>query len=829
MKKTFKTILVLLLALSMVLSLAACGSKDDETPDGKKPNKKEEETPEFAYKTDFKEIYKSKNPMQPALITDDGFYGVTNEVVGKEIPEGAVEEYEGQYDIREPRICFVSNDGTVTRLENYVPAAVDVDKEGKQQFYSGTGIEKLFRSSDGSLVAVESTYANWYEGNQDPMAPDFNDYENYRNENHTYFRTLDNTGAEISCAEAAAGPDDGENSYVQMYSALMDDSGNIIAGTDKGLRIYSTDGGIVSDISSGGFQLDSLIQLGDGRIAAMGYEDGAGQTLRVVDIAAGSFGESLPLPYDAWNLFGSKGGYDLCYSDGASLYGYTLADQKVDKIVSWINCDVKGDNLSSISVGEDGTVTAYSSEYSKDGEEVTLTRITINKVPYDSVPHKQTLRLATMYTDYILRDMVIDFNRSHDDVRIEVDDYSEYDRMEAINDPQSGPTMTADGAAESKGYTKFMTEIMAGNTPDIMALGSLPYRQLAAKGILADLYPLMDADGELKREDFFPNVLKALETDGKLCSICTSFGVQTVIGASSVVGDTPGWTYEDYEAALAGMPEGCTGFDIYSTKEDMLNSALAYEMENLVDWSTGECHFNTPEFISLLEFANGFAAKFDWENHEWGPEDEAGYRISNGLQMLQRTGIWSVQELFYSETGDLFGGDYTYIGFPTTSGVGNALSLNNIYAIGSSCENKEAAWEFLREMLIPDAQREIYGIPINKTVYDEQMKEATTIQYEKDENGNYLLDPEGEKIPVARGFKYNEETGESIPAYVISQELADRVDELVCGTERVMDFSDSIYSIVIEEAQAYFQGQKSAEEVAKLIQSKASIYVNEQR
>ena len=39
----------------------------------------------------------------------------------------------------------------------------------------------------------------------------------------------------------------------------------------------------------------------------------------------------------------------------------------------------------------------------------------------------------------------------------------------------------------------------------------------------------------------------------------------------------------------------------------------------------------------------------------------------------------------------------------------------------------------------------------------------------------------------------------------------------------------SIMDIVTEQAAAYFSGQKSAEEVAKLIQSKANIYINEQR
>ena len=45
----------------------------------------------------------------------------------------------------------------------------------------------------------------------------------------------------------------------------------------------------------------------------------------------------------------------------------------------------------------------------------------------------------------------------------------------------------------------------------------------------------------------------------------------------------------------------------------------------------------------------------------------------------------------------------------------------------------------------------------------------------------------------------------------------------------MMDYDTSIINIVKEEAAAYFAGQKSAEEVTKLIQSKANIYINEQK
>lgn len=136
------------------------------------------------------------------------------------------------------------------------------------------------------------------------------------------------------------------------------------------------------------------------------------------------------------------------------------------------------------------------------------------------MPHKESITLAAIYIDYDIQDMIVKFNRSNDQYRIEVKDYSEY------NNDQDG---------WDAGQTKLNTEILSGNLPDIFCLNGLNYRQLASKGLLEDLYPYIDADSELSRDDFFPSVLQAFEEDGKLCTTLSGIYINSVIGASSVV------------------------------------------------------------------------------------------------------------------------------------------------------------------------------------------------------------------------------------------------------------------------------------------------------
>jgi len=393
-------------------------------------------------------------------------------------------------------------------------------------------------------------------------------------------------------------------------------------GMDQGgIKAIAPDGSTAYIIESDTW-IDSMVKLGDGTLAATLWGDN-GMQLMPIDTEAGAFGEPIDIPNNAYYFYTGGGDYDLYFTSGVYFYGLDLETGEATNLFNWINCDVNGDNLSGINVTEDGKVVGYTNEWDEDTETYTCEMVTVQKVPYDSVPHKEVLTLACMYLDWEVRNMIIDFNRKNETHRIEVLDYSQYNTEEDYE----------------AGLTKLNTEIMAGNMPDILHLNQLSYRQLAAKGLLADMYEFMAKDSEIKKENYFENVLGALEVDGKLYTTCPTFQISTVMGAASVVGDTPGWTYDEFNAALASMPEGCTAFDIYTTRADILHNCLALDMEQFVDWNTGKVSFDSEAFIDILEFANSFPSEFDWENYEWSEEDDTMNRIAQGKQMLMSSYI----------------------------------------------------------------------------------------------------------------------------------------------------------------------------------------------
>ena len=736
--------------------------------------------------------------MQLTSLTEDGFYSFSSEKVPND-SENAKEMFE-RY---ESRIMFVGFDGSASQLPNYRPLSPEKDRTGKYDYFITSSPQYLIPLQSGDLAVIEIVSEGWVT--KDGLTEEDEDYwMYYEYSSESCFRLLNADGSEKLCRTIPLEQDQ------YLSCAVPDREGNIVCLAGDTLLVFSPEGELLRTFGNGMY-FERLVSLRSGVLFALAWTD-YGVEIYPVDTRRGEFGNGRKLPEGAYNIVPGGGDYSLYYSNGSSFYGYDLESGKGVKLFSWLSTDVAYELYSDFAITESGSVIGVINE-NMDGyidSEPVYRLFEVKQVPASSVREKKTLTMAVQWMDYDAGLAALNFNRSNEDYRIEILDYSvynnEYDYSAARN--------------------RLLEDVMAGNMPDILALNDLPVDRLAAKGLLEDLYPFMDADPELSRENFFPNVLAQCEKDGKLVSTVNGFSISSVIGESSVVGEKPGWTYEEFAAALSSMPEGCRPMSAYNTREDILSACLGLGMDKYVNWSTGECSFENEEFATLLKFAAHFPETYNWDNYDWETDSDE-ICLADGRQMLTTAWVSGVEDVVYNEW--VFGGrSYTYIGYPTASGTGNCMSLSSGFAMSSGSSEKQAVWHFLRTFFTDEYQEKQYLLPVSKTAFEARLKEAMTEKYETSAEGEPVLDESGSPVPVVRS-SYIDSNGNLHENYALSQVQADKLRELVETTTRINTLDETVLAIVTEQAGAYFRGEKSIEEVAGLVQTEVSNYINAQR
>ncbi len=122
----------------------------------------------------------------------------------------------------------------------------------------------------------------------------------------------------------------------------------------------------------------------------------------------------------------------------------------------------------------------------------------------------------------------------------------------------------------------------------------------------------------------------------------------------------------------------------------------------------------------------------------------------------------------------------------------------------------------------------MWSLPTNRVAFEKGLENAMTPQYLRNADGSFLLDENGERIEQDRlVWRLGSLT---VHIKALTQEQADKLLELVRTTTKIRNSYDAeIMTMITGEAEAFFSGQKTAEEVGKLLQSKVTIYINEQR
>lgn len=782
-----KRITALLVSFLMLLSiLSGCGEKEEESGNL------------ITYLPTFHKLDEQITNVGTACSGLDVMYFIAYVPGGTET---YTDQFTGEtfdYQTDREALFRIKLDGTgLEEMTGFVKTEIPEGRQG------GAYINNMLVGPDGSLWIIENINTYYYDLPEDfdPMTGDMWQYYT-EDQNKTVARKLAPDGTETAsydlsaiAAELDGAEQEGYSYYI--YDCCIDQAGNLYfffygqAGT---LVVLSPDGQVLMTLEDDNIG-ENMVRLNDGRVAVMCY--GENMAMRPVDLEKKDWGEGLTTPADFYNFFSGAGEYLYFYSTSSSVMG-CKADGTIEKLFTWINCDLNQDELQGVTVCSLEKVVAMRNDWS--GETPTNELVVLDRAEITPENQRKTLTLAVMWLNYDLRNVVLDYNRSNTEYRIEVQDYSEYNTQDDYN----------------AGMTKLTTEIISGKVPDMFVADGLPLRQYGAKGLLEDLLPYLDADEELGgREGLVQPVLNAMLQDGKLYQVASRFSINTATSSSRLVGDVTGWTIEEAWAAMEKMPEGASLMDAYTTQSSLLRQLLRWNLGSYVNWDTGECYFDTGEFQDLLEFSTLAPKKIEYDDEEWmyyQPEN----RIREGMQLMTVQSFYDWYSLLYQQS--YWGSDMVYVGFPADDRRGSAFTVENSLAMSSKCQHKEAAWQFLRGQLTGESDFG-WAFPIQKAAFDSYMEEAMTPDTWTDENGNVIEYPKVEYMV----------NGETIKIMAMSQEDYDRFEALLNNTTKMADYDESIMEIVMDEAQPFLAGKCSAEKVARMVQSRVMLYVNEQR
>nr|WP_302601320.1 hypothetical protein [uncultured Acetatifactor sp.] len=491
-----------------------------------------------------------------------------------------------------------------------------------------------------------------------------------------------------------------------------------------------------------------------------------------------------------------------------TLYLFDGEEGAARKVLRWGDSDIFSSSVGQLwPAGEDGILAQCHSSNgdSGSGQEWYL----LVRTPVGELPEKELVVLASLNPGEDLRSAVVEYNRQSERYHCIIEQYG---HVPGTGD-DTGASIRLDAA------------LLSSSPPDILDLWSVDIYKYAEKGVLEDLSPYIEGSGTVRREDFLDGVLEGYTIGGSLVCVPTRFILDTIVGRDSQTDLLEGWGIEDVYTLMESHPEMTelvsSGFRRLDGPEGgraegkgrdyMLKEFFpAYYLERFVDWEAGECSFDSGEFRELLLWLEGHVEKERprtaigvtiWES-DYVPE----------YALLMEAGGVEFDDLLRIEIQ--IGGKVRFLGFPTADGRGTAACrvMDKLGMVSHSL-HKEGAWDFL-EYFISRGAEDSYYLPTQISSLRDMAEKAA------DPQPGMLTDHYSVRIGIGDDVHEMDE----FPQY-----LTDALMEQIEG----MDFrprsaaEEQIIEIVAEEADIYYKGDKSLEDVTAVIQNRVELLLKE--
>ena len=441
----------------------------------------------------------------------------------------------------------------------------------------------------------------------------------------------------------------------------------------------------------------------------------------------------------------------------------------------------------------------------------------LSRFTYDetmpATPDKE-LKVYSLKKDQTLQQAVSAYQKAHQDVFV---------KYEVGMSGENG--LTAEDAIKA-----LNTEIMAGNGPDVIMLDGLPIESYLAKGMLADLSENLKAAEE--KEEFFDNITRVYEQDGKIYAIPTRFRIPLLMGNEEFVSNI-----QDLSSLSAVMEEmrkkNPEGSILSAYTPEILLKMLAIASEPTWSKEDGNLQEETvKEFLTQAKkiYDNEISGISDSEKEEFlnsvrGSDDSSGTAEETALDIS-----WSILNFLTKSQAQLAIGSSQQVSLDFTNVISvprvkpevvykplslqaeNVFQAESIVGVSAKAAEPEMAREFVEMLLsynVMSMQQEPY--PVNAASFDSL----------------FDTDMEGDGAFGSMGISKDDGSVTTLDLYWPNEEEQKGLEQMVRSLKTPYLPGSPIEQAVLEAGVSVLEGNMSVDEGVAQIKQKIQLYLSE--
>ncbi|WP_274653682.1 ABC transporter substrate-binding protein [Paenibacillus humicola] len=338
--------------------------------------------------------------------------------------------------------------------------------------------------------------------------------------------------------------------------------------------------------------------------------------------------------------------------------------------------------------------------------------------------------------------------------------------------------------------------ILSRKGPDLFEISDLPLDDYVSKHLLLNMEEPME---QWNKNDYQMNILDALKSNGGLYAMPIGFYLRAFVGDGDMLKnvniDDKHWTWKEFEEISKKLGESGTERRYAMASEPpevLLQERIVDQYTAFVDQAAKKAKFDAPQFVETME-----QIKKMYDNQVMTSEP-----ADAGRQMFYSTVLQSPADLIKGLYG-IFPNP-KLLQKPEQPG-GTRIVPASEFAIQAQSPVKEEAWKFIAFLLSGEGQslQERQGFSLLKSVNEKQLDD---IQKQVGSGTYKLPDGTAPKVPNEQFTSFK---------------------QFINTADYYSDADGKVISIIGNDSSAFFGGQKSAGEVAKLIQNKVTTVLNE--